>query len=79
MQYHYRPNQASEFMHMASAVHITDAWVNKHQVGTSGERGMPVINSQATQILGVKEYEMDEIWDLAVDENNDVIKQFVQH
>lgn len=79
VQFHHRPDQASEFMHMASAVHIADAWVNKHQVGTSGERRMPVINSQATQILGVQEYEMDEIWALAVDEINDVIKQFVQH
>lgn len=74
MQYHHRPGQASEFMHMASAAHIADAWVNKLQFGTSGERRMPVINSQATQILGVREYEMDEIWDLAVDEINDVIK-----
>ena len=40
---------------------------------------MPTINSEATRMLGVQEHEMDEIWDLAVDEINDVIKQFVQH
>ena len=79
VQYHHRPDQASEFVHMACAVHIADAWVNKNQVGTSGERKMPLINPQAMQILGVQEYEMDEIWSLAVDEINDVIKQFVQH
>jgi HD-like signal output (HDOD) protein len=79
VQYHHRPDQASEFVHMACAVHIADAWVNKHQLGTSGERRMPIINPQASQILGVQEYEMDEIWALSIDEINDVIKQFVQH
>ena len=79
VHYHHRPDQASEFVHMSCAVHIADAWVNKHQVGTSGERMMPAIIPQAKQILGVEEYEMDEIWDLTVEEINDVIKQFVQH
>ena len=40
---------------------------------------MPAIISQVTQILGVPEYEKDEIWTLARDEFNDVIRQFGQH
>ncbi len=79
VQYHHRPDQASEFAHMACAVHMADAWVNKNQTGSSGERRMPAINPQATQMLGVQEYEMDEVWNLTLDEINDVINQFVQH
>jgi HD-like signal output (HDOD) protein len=79
VQFHHRPDQASEYVHMACAVHIADAWVNKNQIGTSGERGMPSIAPEATQLLDVQEYEMDEIWSLTIDEINDVIKQFVRH
>ena len=79
VQYHHRPDQASEFAHMACAVHMADAWVNKNQTGSSGERRMPAINPQATQMLGVQEDEMDEVWNLTLDEINDVINQFVQH
>ena len=68
VQYHHRPGEADEFVQMASAVQIADVWVNKHQVGTSGEKATPTIDPEATQLLGIEDYELDEIWMLALDE-----------
>ncbi len=79
VQYHHRPGEAEEFVHMASATQIADVWVNKHQVGTSGEKGVPEIDQEAMRLLGIKEYELDEIWMLALDDIKDVIRQFVSH
>jgi HD-like signal output (HDOD) protein len=77
--FHHRPDQAGEFATISSAVHIADAWVNKHGVGSSGERFTPNINPEATRLLGIKESELDEVWRIAADDINDVIKQFVCH
>ena len=55
VQYHHRPAEALEFLHMASAIQIADAWVNKHQVGSSGEKLMPAINLDAARLLGIQE------------------------
>ncbi len=79
MQYHHRPAEALEFLHMASAIQIADAWVNKHQVGSSGEKLMPAINLEAARLLGIQEYELEEIWMLALDDIKSVVRQFVSH
>ena len=79
VQYHHRPGDADEYGHMASAIQIADAWVNKHQIGSSGEKLMPPVNLEAARLLGIHEYELDEIWTLALDDINDVIRQFAKH
>jgi putative nucleotidyltransferase with HDIG domain len=77
--FHHRPDQSGEFAVMSSAVHIADAWVNKYSVGSSGERFTPQINPEATRLLGIEESELDKVWRIAVDDINDVIRQFVCH
>ena len=77
--YHHQPQQASEFMQMASAVHIADAWVNRQKFGSSGESGLPSTSPEAWQILDIQEFEMDEIWEKAKEEISDVINQFLSH
>lgn len=79
VQYHHRPVEAQEYEHIACAIHIADAWVNKHQVGSSGEKLMPAINLEAAKFLGIQEYELDEIWMLALGDINDVIRRFLGH
>jgi HD-like signal output (HDOD) protein len=77
--FHHRPDQSGEFAIMSSAVHIADAWVNKYAVGSSGERFTPDIHPEAIRLLGIEESELDEVWRIAGDDINDVIKQFVSH
>ena len=77
--YHHQPHKASEFMQMASAIHIADAWVNGEQFGSSGEFGTPIIRPEALQIMGIQLHEMDETWTKAKDEINDIVSQFLSH
>ena len=79
VSFHHKPEQSGEFMTMSCAVHIADAWVNKYSIGSSGERFTPVIHPEATRVLGIEENELDEVWRFAIDDINDVIKQFVTH
>jgi len=76
---HHNPAEAPEYNQMASAVHIADAWVNRQQLGTSGEHIDPPIDAEALNLLNMQEYELEEIWALAIDEATDVINQFLSH
>jgi len=77
--HHHQPHKASEFIQLASAIHIADAWVNGEQFGSSGEFGTPVIKPEALQVMGIQLHEMDEIWTTAKDEINDIVNQFLNH
>ncbi|MFT5656770.1 MAG: HD-like signal output (HDOD) protein [Gammaproteobacteria bacterium] len=77
--FHHKPELSAEFATMTCAVHIADAWANKYKIGSSGERLIPSIQSEATRVLGIEVGELDEIWVLAIDDINDVIRQFVTH
>jgi HD-like signal output (HDOD) protein len=79
VSFHHRPDQSGEFATMSSVVHIADAWVNKYSVGSSGECLTPDIHPEAMRLLGIEESELDEVWRIAIDDINDVIKQFVSH
>lgn len=77
--FHHRPDQSGEFATISSVVHIADAWVNKYAVGSSGERFAPEIHPEATRLLGIEARELDEVWQVTIDDINDVTKQFVSH
>jgi HD-like signal output (HDOD) protein len=74
---HHSPAQSQEFPAVTAAVHIADIWVNKHGIGTSGERFAPPIDAQALATLNIQEFELEELWNLTRDEISEVINQFL--
>lgn len=75
--FHHRPQDSHEFTAITATVHIADVWVNKHQLGSSGERFVLPLNAFAMEQLNLQSYELDEIWELAEEEITDVCNQFV--
>lgn len=76
---HHDPLGATEFILISSVVHIADAWVNRHRIGTSGESNPPVIEQQALDQISIKEEDLEEIWLSAGDDVSSVINQFLGH
>ncbi|NNE63667.1 MAG: HDOD domain-containing protein [Gammaproteobacteria bacterium] len=76
---HHDPLAATEFILISSVVHIADACVNRHRIGTSGESNPPVIEQQALDQISMKEEDLEEIWLTARDDVSSVIKQFLGH
>lgn len=74
---HHDPQASDEFANVTAAVHVADAWVNKHRVGSSGERFELNINPEALKLLNIESYELDEVWDLAIDDINEVLNRFL--
>ncbi|MCP4075673.1 MAG: HDOD domain-containing protein [Gammaproteobacteria bacterium] len=74
---HHKPAESLEFTQVTAAVHIADVWVNKHQVGTSGERFSLTISDFALEQLNLQHYELDEIGVLAEEAMKDVVTQFM--
>ncbi len=74
---HHQPQLSMEFPQVTAAVHVADAWVNRCKVGSSGERFALPVSADALQQLNMQSYELDEIWDLAEDEIQDILKQFL--
>ncbi|MCK5665266.1 MAG: HDOD domain-containing protein [Thiotrichaceae bacterium] len=77
VSFHHKPEQSLDFTQVTAAVHIADVWVNKNQVGTSGERFALPINNFALEQLNLQSYELDEIWILAEEAMKDITKQFL--
>lgn len=75
--FHHKPSESLEFTQVTAAVHVADAWINKKQVGTSGERYMPVIEDFALDQLNLKIEELDDIWEIAEDSMKEIMKQFL--
>lgn len=72
---HHKPQESDEFANVTAAVHVADAWVNRHGLGSSGERFELSIDPAALKLLNIEAYELDEIWDLAIDDINDVLNK----
>ncbi len=77
VMYHHYLDETSDYLQVAAAVHIADVWVNNHHMGSSGERYELNINPLATDALSIELYELDEIWELARDDINAVVRQFI--
>ena len=77
VMYHHQVKASTEFSAVTAAIHIADAWVNKQQLGSSGERFALPIDPLALQILELELYELDEIWELAEDDIKSVYQQFI--
>ncbi len=77
VNFHHKPEQSLDFTQVTAAVHIADMWVNKNQVGTTGERFVLPISNFALEQLNLQSYELDEIWILAEEAIKDVMKQFL--
>ena len=77
VSFHHNPADSHDFTQVTAAVHVADAWVNKYQVGSSGERFMSPINDFALDQLNLKYDELDEIWLIAEESMKDVMKQFL--
>ncbi len=75
---HHQPQKSIEFAQVTAAVHVADAWVNRERMGTSGERFELPIEPQALTQLNLRDYELDEIWGLAKDEIDDVLRRFLK-
>lgn len=75
--FHHSPKDSDEYSNVTAAVHVADAWVNKHGLGSSGERFELVIDPEALKLLKIEAYELDEIWDLAIDDINEVLNKFL--
>jgi putative nucleotidyltransferase with HDIG domain len=74
---HHQLDESSDYLQVTAAIHIADAWVNNHHKGSSGEHFELTINPLATEALSIQIYELDEIWELAKDDINSVVKQFL--
>ncbi len=77
VSFHHNPHLSHEFSQVTAAIHIADVWVNKHQLGSSGERFKVPLNDFALEQLNLQHYELDEIWDLSEDVMRDVMRQFL--
>ncbi|MDJ0881750.1 MAG: HDOD domain-containing protein [Gammaproteobacteria bacterium] len=75
--YHHDTQNSTEYGHVTAAVHIADAWVNKQQLGSSGERFEVPINPFALETLNIEVYEMDVIWELAEEDIKSVFQKFM--
>ncbi len=73
---HHSPIHSLEFTPVTAAVHVADVWVNKHQMGSSGERFTIPLDQFAMQQLKLEMYELDEIWSLAEDEIHEIFGHF---
>jgi len=77
VRFHHQVANSTEFSAVTTAVHVADAWVNKHQLGSSGERFSVPIDPLALEMLELQVFELDEIWELAEDEIKSVSQQFI--
>lgn len=77
VSFHHSPGNSHDFSTVTAAIHIADSWINKHQIGSSGERFDLAIEPEAFEVLNLQSYELDEIWVLAEDDIKSVFKQFI--
>lgn len=77
VMYHHTPAGSTDFLSVTAAIHVADVWVNKHQLGSSGERFELPFDAFALEQLNLQIFELDEIWTLAQDQIRDVFNQFV--
>lgn len=76
---HHQPQTSAEFAQMSAVVHISDAWIHRHNIGNSIEPNIPVIQQQALELIAIQEEVLDEIWATANEQVYSVINQFLNH
>ena len=76
---HHYPDKSHEFAAATCAVHMADIWVNRHQTGSTEEQRESHFDPETTRLLGIQEYEMEELWAITRDEINDVTRRFAAH
>ncbi len=76
---HHDPRRGGEFAHAACAVHIADAWVNTHRIGSSGGGFELQIDPDAMSLIGVDIDELDRIGAIACEQIHAVVRQFMGH
>lgn len=74
---HHKPEQAQEFAPVAAAVQVADAWVNRHKIGSSGEKFDLIASPNALALLNIEAYELDELWELAREDIAEVLSHFL--
>lgn len=77
VMYHHSPAGSSDFSPVTAAIHVADVWVNKHQMGSSGERFELPFDAFALEQLNLQIFELDEIWAMAQVEIREVFNKFV--
>lgn len=76
---HHEPRKGGEYSLAACAIHIADAWVNTHRLGSSGSDFELAIEPQALERVGVDFEEIDRIGGLAGEQTHAVLRQFLAH
>ncbi|MCP4430832.1 MAG: HDOD domain-containing protein [Gammaproteobacteria bacterium] len=79
VSYHHEPEASPEFSQLSCVIHISDAWINRQKIGSSGESNPPVIRQSALDMISIQEDELEEIWVSAKDQVFGVINQFLSH
>jgi len=76
---HHEPRKGGEYSLAACAIHIADAWVNTHQLGSSGSGFELSTSPEALERIGVDAEEVDRIGALASEQTQAVVRQFMGH
>ena len=77
IEHHHHPGQATDYAEVAAAVHIADVFAVRHSIGSSGERFELELQPEALEILSIQAPELDELWNLTLDDIHNVINQFL--
>ncbi len=75
--FHHDPQRADEFATVTAAVHVADIWINKYQMGSSGERFDLPCDEQALKHLNLQLEDMDQVWAEAAGQIREVFNQFL--
>ncbi len=76
---HHHPERAHDFALMASAANVSDAWIHRQKIGSSGETNNVEASRHALELISIQEDQMEEIWTSAKTEIADVINQYLSH
>ena len=76
---HHDPLKGGEFLLAACAIHIADAWINTHHIGSSGSGFELKIAPEAMQTLGVDSEAVDQAGKLAGEQTQAMVRQFMSH
>jgi HD-like signal output (HDOD) protein len=76
---HHDPGSGGEFLLAACAIHIADAWINTHHIGSSGAGFELNIAPEAMQTLGVDSEDVDQAGKLASEQTHAIVRQFMSH